>query len=111
VVDRLTDASGILPYVYQRDGRPVPDLVRVGFLFQMAHRLVAAAVLGRTPGLGARAGKLVDPRPSERAGDEASLTSRLAAAGCASLNPVGDWRIPAVGRRRRVRATARAGTG
>jgi len=43
VIDRLDDRSGVLPYLYRRDWRPTPDLARVGFQFQFAHRLAAAA--------------------------------------------------------------------
>jgi mannobiose 2-epimerase len=50
VVDRLTDPTGVMPYLYRPDWRPVPDVVRVGQQFQMVHRLVAAAALNGAMG-------------------------------------------------------------
>lgn len=41
VIDRLFDQTGVLPYLYRADWRPVPDLMRVGQSFQMVHRLLA----------------------------------------------------------------------
>ena len=43
VSERLTDPGGALPYLYRSDWRPVPDLVRMGQQFQMAHRVLAVA--------------------------------------------------------------------
>jgi|SRR5579862_9538689 len=60
VVDRLTDASGVLPYLYRRDWRSVPDVVRIGQNFQMSHRLMAAADLTVTPGTVARSCEISD---------------------------------------------------
>ena len=49
VVDRLTDATGILRYLYRPDWQPASGVVRIGQQFQMVHRLLAAAiVLGET---------------------------------------------------------------
>lgn len=48
VVDRLSDSRGVLPYLYGRDWRPVPDLLRIGQNFQMIHRLVAVARVNDT---------------------------------------------------------------
>jgi mannose/cellobiose epimerase-like protein (N-acyl-D-glucosamine 2-epimerase family) len=45
VVDRLSDSRGVLPYLYGRDWRPVPDLLRIGQNFQMIHRLVAVSLM------------------------------------------------------------------
>jgi mannose/cellobiose epimerase-like protein (N-acyl-D-glucosamine 2-epimerase family) len=60
VVDRLSDRSGILPYLYRRDWRPVPDLSRVGSLFQLAHRLVSTAALRSGTAAVARGCELID---------------------------------------------------
>jgi len=60
VTERLGDAEGILPYLYRRDWRPVPDLIRVGQNFQMAHRLVAASAAIGDTGPVARACGIVD---------------------------------------------------
>jgi len=61
VVNRLSDASGVLPYLYRPDWRPVPDLLRVGYVFQMIHRLgSAAATIGAGPGPLARWAQLAD---------------------------------------------------
>jgi len=66
LVDRLSDPSGLLPYLYRADWRPVPELVRVGLQFQMVRRLVAAgAALGRTTELVARECALTDFALSE----------------------------------------------
>ena len=43
VVNRLSDPSGVMPYLFYRDWRLVPDLVRVGQSFQLIHRLLAAS--------------------------------------------------------------------
>jgi mannose/cellobiose epimerase-like protein (N-acyl-D-glucosamine 2-epimerase family) len=70
VVDRLTDPTGAMPYLYRPDWRPVPDVVRVGLQFQMIHRLVAAAALNGATGPMARGCELSDfclasaPHPS-----------------------------------------------
>ncbi len=60
VIDRLTDRRGILPYLYQRNWRQVPDLVRIGSHFQLAHRLVQAAARGGGMAAIARGSELVD---------------------------------------------------
>lgn len=41
VMGRLTDDTGILPYLYRRDWKAVPDAVRMGQQFQMIHRIIA----------------------------------------------------------------------
>jgi mannobiose 2-epimerase len=46
VTDRLIDPYGVMPYAYRRDWRPAPDLVRLGYVFQMA-RLLALAPCSR----------------------------------------------------------------
>ena len=49
VVERLTDTSGVLPYLYRPDWQPVSGIAHLGQQFQMVHRLLAAAdVLGET---------------------------------------------------------------
>jgi mannose/cellobiose epimerase-like protein (N-acyl-D-glucosamine 2-epimerase family) len=60
VVDRLTDSTGVMPYLYRPDWRPVPDVVRVGQQFQMIHRLAAVAAMRGAPGLVARAREIGD---------------------------------------------------
>jgi mannose/cellobiose epimerase-like protein (N-acyl-D-glucosamine 2-epimerase family) len=61
VVNRLCDSSGVLPYLYRADWRPVPDLLRVGHQVQSVHRMVAAsAALGGGNTLVAAACRLVD---------------------------------------------------
>jgi mannose/cellobiose epimerase-like protein (N-acyl-D-glucosamine 2-epimerase family) len=60
VIDRLTDRSGTLPYLYRRDWRPVPDLARVGSHFQLAHRLASAATTASGAAAVARGCELVD---------------------------------------------------
>jgi mannobiose 2-epimerase len=61
VVNRLIDASGVMPYLFWPDWRPAPDLVRVGYQFATARRLLESSL--RTEGAGvaiAKARKLVD---------------------------------------------------
>jgi mannose/cellobiose epimerase-like protein (N-acyl-D-glucosamine 2-epimerase family) len=60
VVDHLSDAAGILPYLYRHDWRPVPDLLRVGSVFQLAHRLVYTATLRGETAPVARGCDLID---------------------------------------------------
>jgi mannose/cellobiose epimerase-like protein (N-acyl-D-glucosamine 2-epimerase family) len=60
VMERLTDPTGVMPYLYQPDWRPVPDVVRIGQQFQMIHRLVAAAAVNRVMGPVARGCELGD---------------------------------------------------
>ena len=60
MANRLTDSSGVLPYLYRRDWRPVPDLIRVGNQFQLVHRLVTAAAFRPEMGLVAKACLLAD---------------------------------------------------
>jgi mannose/cellobiose epimerase-like protein (N-acyl-D-glucosamine 2-epimerase family) len=60
VVDRLTDPTGILPYLYRPDWRPVPDVVRIGQQFQMIHRLVTVAAMNGATGPVVRACELGD---------------------------------------------------
>jgi len=43
LVHQLSDSTGMLPFLYRRDWRPVPDLIRVGQQFQTIHRLLAAS--------------------------------------------------------------------
>jgi mannose/cellobiose epimerase-like protein (N-acyl-D-glucosamine 2-epimerase family) len=59
VIDRLDDRSGVLAYLYRRDWRPVPDLARIGYHFQLAHRLLAALPRGG-PAAVARGCQLID---------------------------------------------------
>ncbi len=54
VIDRLTDPTGVMPYLYRPDWRPVPDVMRIGQQFQMIHRLVAAAAVNGVMGPVAR---------------------------------------------------------
>jgi len=60
MVNRLTDSSGVLPYLYRPNWRPVPDLIRVGIQLQMVHRLVTAAAIKPEMGLVAKACLLAD---------------------------------------------------
>ncbi len=60
VVDRLIDPTGVMPYLYRPDWRPVPDVMRIGQTFQMIHRLVAAAALNGSMSPVARACELGD---------------------------------------------------
>jgi sulfoquinovose isomerase len=60
VADRLTDPSGVLPYLYRPDWRTVPDVVRIGQSFQMIHRLVAVAATSGATALVAKARKIAD---------------------------------------------------
>ena len=60
VVNRLSDSTGVLPYLYRRDWRPVPDLVRMGQQFQMVYRLVAVAAAGGETSLVVRGCELAD---------------------------------------------------
>ena len=61
VVDRLIDSYGVLPYLYRPDWRPLPDLVRVGYQFQLARHLVLLpADPRRGAELVARSRQLVD---------------------------------------------------
>ena len=59
-IDRLSDPRGILPYLYRRDWRPIPDLSRVGSHFQLAHRLASAAALRSETAAVARGCELID---------------------------------------------------
>lgn len=43
LVDRLVDANGVMPYLWWPDWRPAPDLVRVGYKFATARRMLEAA--------------------------------------------------------------------
>jgi mannose/cellobiose epimerase-like protein (N-acyl-D-glucosamine 2-epimerase family) len=60
VIERLSDRRGILPYLYQRNWRQVPDLVRIGSHFQLAHRLVPAAAWGSGMAAIVRGSELID---------------------------------------------------
>ena len=60
VLNRLSDSNGVLPYLFRRDWRPVPDLVRAGLQFQMIYRLVDAAAIGGETNLVTRACELAD---------------------------------------------------
>jgi len=60
VIDRLSDPSGILPYLYRRDWRPIPDLSRIGSHFQLAHRLVSATARRKETAAVARGCELLD---------------------------------------------------
>jgi mannobiose 2-epimerase len=42
IVDRLIDANGTIPYLWSPEWKPAPDLVRVGYQFATAHRLLEA---------------------------------------------------------------------
>jgi cellobiose epimerase len=42
----LMQPNGVLPYRYLPDWRPAPDLVRVGYQFQMARHLLAPEIAG-----------------------------------------------------------------
>jgi mannobiose 2-epimerase len=43
VVNRLVDTNGIMPYLWWPDWRPAPDLVRVGYQFATARRMLEAS--------------------------------------------------------------------
>jgi cellobiose epimerase len=43
VVNRLIDANGVMPYLWRPEWQPAPDLVRVGYQFATARRLLEAA--------------------------------------------------------------------
>jgi mannose/cellobiose epimerase-like protein (N-acyl-D-glucosamine 2-epimerase family) len=60
VVNRLTDATGAMPCLYRPDWRPVHDVVRVGYHFQMIHRLLTVAARSGAPGAMARAREIGD---------------------------------------------------
>jgi mannose/cellobiose epimerase-like protein (N-acyl-D-glucosamine 2-epimerase family) len=60
VVDRLTDATGVVPYLCRPDWRPVPDVLRVGQSVQMIHRLLAVAAMNGAVGLVARGREIGD---------------------------------------------------
>lgn len=60
VIDRLSDAQGMVPYLYRRDWHPVPDLLRIGQNFQLVHRLVAAAAATGATGAVARSCDIAD---------------------------------------------------
>jgi mannose/cellobiose epimerase-like protein (N-acyl-D-glucosamine 2-epimerase family) len=49
VCERLIQPRGILPYRYQRDWRPAPDLIRGGYQFQMARHVLCASNLVEAP--------------------------------------------------------------
>ncbi len=58
--NRLMDSGGFSPYLYRRDWRPVPDLIRIGIQLQTVHRLVTAAAIKPEMGLVAKACLLTD---------------------------------------------------
>jgi len=60
VANQLVQPSGVLPYRYLSDWRPVPDLARVGYQFMMARHFLAAAAVTPLATALARARDLVD---------------------------------------------------
>jgi mannose/cellobiose epimerase-like protein (N-acyl-D-glucosamine 2-epimerase family) len=61
VIDRLVDPDGVAHYLYREDWRPLPDLVRVGYTFQLARHLTRVpADPARHAELVSRARQLVD---------------------------------------------------